>query len=349
MKKSFPLKELAALTNSELVGNPRVEITGVADLSSASESEASFLGHPRYEKKVPESKAGAIFIRPDVKRSSAHNFLITDDPYTAFQKVIDLVYEGQDQSTGFEGIHPSATIHPEADIGEDVTIGPRAVIDKGVSIGAGSSVAAGVVIGLDAAIGKQCEIHPNVVIKERCVIGDRVIVQSGVVIGESGYGYTQSPQGGHVKLKHYGIVEIGDDVEIGANTTIARARFHKTTIGAGTKIDCLVEIGHNVQTGKHCLIVGQSVIAGSTKLGDYVMLGGKTALDGHLEIATGVMLRAFSGVSKSIKEPGAYGGLPAQKLSDENRMSVHVRKIDQYVARIKELESRLDAIESLHR
>jgi len=343
--KSYELQELAKLTNATLEGNPHHKIVGVADLTCAGSEEASFLGHPRYEKKVKDSKAGVIFIRPDTKRTSAHNFLLTDDPYIAFQKVIDLVYADQHVTTGFEGIHPTAVIHPTAEVADGVAVGPYVVIDSGARIGQGTDIRAGAVIGLNAVIGENCLIHSNVVIKERCVLGNRVILQPGAVIGLCGYGYKQDNQGRHQKLHHYGIVEIGDDVEIGANTTIARARFHKTIIGEGTKIDSLVEIGHNAQTGKHCIIVGQSVVAGSTKLGDYVMLGGNTALDGHLELASGVMIRAYSGVTKSIKEPGAYGGIPVQKLSDDNRMNVHMRNLDKYATRIKELERRVEELE----
>lgn len=340
MKKSFELEELAKLTNSEIIGDPRHRITGVADLSSATAEEVSFLGNPRYEKKVKDSCAGAIIIRPDVKRNSTHNFLLTDDPYGVFQKVIELVYADQKDTTGFEGIHPSAVIHPEAKIADNVSIGPHVVIDKGARIGKGTQIDSGALIGMEASIGEDCQIHAHAVIKQRCTLGNRVVIQPGAVIGVCGYGFQQDSHGRHQRLHHYGIVEIHDDVEIGANTTVARARFHKTIIGEGTKIDGLVEIGHNVQIGKHCLIIGQTVIAGSTKIGDYVMMSAKVAIDGHLEIASGVMIRAYSGVSKSIKEPGAYGGIPVQGLAQDNRMQVHLRNIGKYVDRIKELEKR---------
>jgi len=346
MQKSYELKELAKLTNATLEGNPHHKIVGVADLTNAGNEDASFLGHPRYEKKVKDSRAGVIFIRPDAPRSTAHNFLLTDDPYGAFQTVVELVYADQSVVTSFEGIHPSAIIHPDVILGEGVAVGPNAVIDKGAKIGDRTEIRAGAMIGLGAVIGEDCLIHAHAVVKERCILGDRVILQPGAVIGLCGYGYTQDEQGRHKKLHHYGIVEIGNDVEIGANSTVARARFHKTIIGEGTKIDSLVEIGHNVQTGKHCLIVGQSVVAGSTKLGDYVMLGGNTALDGHLEITSGVMVRAYSGVTKSITEPGAWGGIPVQKLADDNRMNVHMRNIEKYIARIKELERKVKELES---
>ncbi|NGX58162.1 MAG: UDP-3-O-acylglucosamine N-acyltransferase [Chlamydiae bacterium] len=345
-KKSFELQELAKLTNTKLEGDPRHRIVGVADLSHASSDEASFLGHPRYEKKVKDSRAGVIIIRPDAPRITAHNFLLTDDPYGTFQKVVELVYADQVETTGFEGIHPTAVIHPTAKVGEDVAIGPHVVIDKGARIGKGTEIRSGAMIGLEAVIGEDCMIHSHVVIKERCTLGDRVLIQPGTIIGVCGYGFKQDQQGRHQKLHHYGIVEIHDDVEIGPNAMIARARFHKTVIGEGTKIDGLVEIGHNVQIGKHCIIVGQSVVAGSTKLGDYIMIGSNVAIDGHLDIASGAMIRAFSGVTKSIKGPGAYGGFPTQGLAQNNRMDVLLRNIGKHVERIKELEKRVLELES---
>ncbi len=343
-KQRFELKELAALTNATLIGDPGHYIDGVADLDNAKENDASFLGNARYEKKAANSKAGVIFIRPDAPQKEACNYLLSDDPTAAFQIVVELVYSHQNETTGFEGIHPSAAIHPSAKIGENVSIGPHAVIDKNAVVDSGTAIGAGCFIGLETTIGKDCLIHPNVVIKERCRIGNRVIIQSGAIIGLCGYGYTQDRQGRHQKLHHFGIVDIHDDVEIGANTTIARARFHKTIIGEGTKIDSLIEIGHNVQIGRHCIIVGQSAIGGSTKVGDYVMMGGKVAIDGHLEIASGVMIRAFSGVTKSIEKPGAYGGIPTQRLADQNRMDVHLRNIEKTLSRIKDLEKRLDEL-----
>ncbi len=345
-KQRFELKELADLTNATLIGDPCHSIDGVADLGSASQNDASFLGNARYEKKAANSKAGVIFIRPDVPRKSARNYLLSDDPTAAFQKVVELIYSHKKETTGFKGIHPSAAIHPSAKIGENVSIGPNTVIDKNAAVDSGSTIGAGCFIGLEATVGKDCLIHPNVVIKERCRIGSRVIIQPGAVIGLCGYGYTQDKHRHHQKLHHFGIVEIHDDVEIGANTTIARARFHETIIGEGTKIDSLIEIGHNVHIGKHCIIVGQSAIGGSTKVGDYVMMGGKVAIDGHLEIASGVMIRAFSGVTKSLEKPGAYGGIPAQRLADQNRMDVHLRSIEKTLSRIKELEKRLEELET---
>jgi UDP-3-O-[3-hydroxymyristoyl] glucosamine N-acyltransferase len=344
-KRGYELKELAALTNATLIGDPLHQIEGVADLENAEEGDASFLNHPRYENKAKNSKAGVIFISPNSPRKTTHNYLLVENPAEAFQKVVELVNSDKKETTGFSGIHPSAVIHPSAKIGERVSIGPNAIIDKDAVIEAGTHIGGGCFIGLGTAVGGDCLIHPNVVIKERCTIGNRVIIQAGAVIGLCGYGYIQDKQGRHQKLHHFGTVEIHDDVEIGANTTIARARFYKTVIGEGTKLDSLIEVGHNVHIGRHCIIVGQSAIGGSTKIGDHVMLGGKVAIDSHLEIASGVMIRAYSGVSKSITKPGAYGGVPVQPLSDQNRMDVHLRGIEKTLNRIKGLEKRVSDLE----
>lgn len=335
--KQLTLEEIAKLTGAELIGDPRHVITGIADIETALSCEASFIGNSRYLKKLPLSKAGAIFIHPSTSRTTAHNFLLHKDPTRALQLLADTLFEEELQETAFQGIHPTAVIHSTAKLGNSVTVGPHAVIDGDVTIGEGSFIGAGCYIGFKSRLGKECHLYPHVTIRERCFIGDRVILHPHVVIGLCGFGFSQTPTG-HQKLKHYGTVVIGNDVEIGAGTTIARARFEKTVIGDGTKIDCQVEIAHNVQVGKHVLIVGQCGIAGSTKIADAVMIGGKVAIDGHLEICSGAMIRAFSGVTKSITTPGAYGGLPAQPLQDENRTAVQLRNIDKLIKRVEKLE-----------
>lgn len=349
-KPSFTLRELAQLTNSRLIGDPDYVITGFADLDSAKQRDVSFLSSPkyvptRYLTAMQQSSAGAIFIAPSVNAIEGRNFLIVDDPTFAFQQTIEAM-RGTPKLTTFTGIHPSAIIHPSAKIGDQVTVGPHAVIEGGACIGNNTHIGANCYIGPEVVIGSHCLIHPNVTIREQCRIGNRVILQPGVVIGGCGFGYATDQNGHHTKLTHIGNVVIEDDVEIGANAVVDRARFTSTVVGHGSKIDNLVTLAHNVKLGCHNIVCGQSGIAGSTQTGDYVVIAGQVGIDGHLKIGKGVMISARSGVTKSLDKPGKYGGLPAIPLEESNRVNVMLRNIEHYIDEIKNLQERLDQLES---
>lgn len=342
--KSFSLAELATQTRSQLVGKPEHRIFGVADLSSAESTDASFLANQRYEQAMRKSSAGVIFIHPSTTVLPERNFLINENPSQAFQHVVDSFSSELQELSGFTGIHPSAIIHETCSIGKNVTIGPHAVIDKEATIGEGTFIGAGCCVGPYTTIGKDCILHVRVTVRERCIIGNRVILQPGVVIGSCGFGYTTSKEGKHIKLNQVGNVTIGDDVEVGANTTIDRSRFKTTLIGSGTKIDNLVQIGHGVSLGTDNIIVAQTGIAGSTTTGRHVIIGGQAAIAGHIQIGDGVMVAACSGVSKSLPEAGKYGGVPALPLNEYNRLSVYQRNIESYVKRIEELEKEIQQL-----
>ncbi len=345
--KIFTLAELAAYTESRLVGNAAQCITNVADLESAGAEDASFLANPNYEKMMRASKAGVVFVSPNVALDPDKNYLVTDNPSRAFQQTVEaFIGEALHCTSGFRGIHPSAVIHETATIGHGVTVGPCAVIDKAAKIGDHTTIGPGSYIGLEATIGHDVFIHANVTIRERCQIGNHVTIQPGAVIGSCGFGYTTDSHGQHTKLNQVGIVIIEDDVEIGANTTIDRSRFKATRVGRGSKIDNLVQLGHGVAVGDHNIIVAQTGIAGSTKTGKYVVIGGQVAVAGHISIADKSMISARTGISKSITIPGGkYGGVPSMSLSDYNRNSVYLRNIETYIDKIKELEKRLKALE----
>lgn len=348
-KKVFTLAELALHTQSSLVGDPSYQISNVADLESAGAEDASFLSNSflsNYEKAMHSSQAGVVFISPQVTLLPGRNFLVTDDPSRAFQSAIEaFLGDNLRETSGFKGIHPSAVVHDSASIGHDVTIGPHAVIEKNAVIGDNTILGAGCYVGLNVTIGSHCHIYPNATIRERCQIGNRVILQPGAVIGSCGFGYTTDNKGHHTKLNQVGIVIIEDDVEIGANTTIDRSRFKATVIGRGTKIDNLVQIAHGVVIGQDNIIVSQTGIAGSTKTGNWVVIGGQVAVTGHITIGDKVMIAARTGISKSITEPGKYGGLPAVPLKEYQRNSVYLRNIEAYVKEIKELQDRLSEME----
>lgn len=336
--KSYTLEEIAELTGSRLIGDPSKRISNVADLESAQESDASFLANPRYEGAMRKSQAGVIFAQPSYASEKGRAFLLHDEPSRAFQILVELIVPHAETFTEFKGIHPSAIVHPTAKLGEGVEVGPHAVIDAKVEIGRGTHVGAGVYIGPFTVIGDLCRFMPHVTIRERTIIGHRVTLQPGCVIGSCGFGYTQDKEGHHIKLNQVGKVVIEDDVEIGANTTIDRSRFKETRIGHGTKIDNLVQIGHGVIIGPHNLIIAQAGIAGSTKTGKHVILAGQTALAGHIDLADGVVIAAKSGVSKSLHKPGKYNGIPAVPLEEYNRNAVFLRRIEDFVKRLKAVE-----------
>lgn len=342
--KEFTLSEIAQLTGSKLIGSPAHLIRGVSDLENASLEDISFLANPHYQKAMENSSAGAVFIAPAIPLPADRNFLVTENPSEAFQTIVKAFYSHRQAPSCYRGIHPTAIIPPSATIGENVTIGPYTVIDSHATIGDNTTISASCSIGAYVTIGADCVIHPHVILREFSHLGNRVILQPGVVIGSCGFGYLQNKSGEHTKLEQLGYVEIGDDVEIGANTTIDRARFKKTSVGRGTKIDNLVQIAHGVQIGEHSLVIAQTGIAGSTCIGNHVILAGQVAVAGHLEIADGVMVAGRGGVSKSIQKPGKYGGIPAIPLSEHHRNTVHLRNVGSLVAKIHKLEAKLSQL-----
>lgn len=345
--KEFTLAELAALTKAKLVGDPNHIISGVESLDAATQSDASFLANPRYREVMAKSEAGVICIDPNTPQTEGKNYLVADNPSHAFQKIAEAILLSEYNQSGFKGIHSSAIIHPTAKIGKDVSIGPHVVIDQGVTIGDRTTIHALVSIGPGVQVGTDCLFYPRAVVRERCTIGNRVILQPGAVIGSCGFGYITDAQGRHLKLDQLGTVILKDDVEIGANTSVDRARFKTTVIGVGTKVDNLVQLGHNVELGPHNIVIAQTGIAGSTKTGRHVIFGAQSGIVGHIEIADGTMLASRSGVSKSITKPGGkYSGSPIMPLSDYNRQQVYLRKIEEYVDKIEQLEKRLAKLET---
>ncbi|MBS0627191.1 MAG: UDP-3-O-(3-hydroxymyristoyl)glucosamine N-acyltransferase [Verrucomicrobia bacterium] len=344
--KKYTLQELATLTNSELIGNPDHIIGGVESLESATSEDISFLANLRYKESMLRSTAGAVFIPPAVDRPTGRNYLISENPSVAFQKAVTLFLDSPYNKTGFAKIHETAVIHPSATIGENVLIGPYVTIDHGAKIGDHTQILSHVSVGAGVQIGDHCFIYPHVTIRERSILGNHVVIQPGAVIGSCGFGFSTNAQGIHTKLDQLGIVEIEDNVEIGANTTIDRARFKKTLISKGTKVDNLVQIGHNVKLGPHNIIVAQTGISGSAETGRHVVLGGQCGVVGHLKIADGTMIASRGGVSKSIPS-GKYSGAPVLPIAEYNRQQVHLRKISEYVKRIEELEKKIEKLSSI--
>lgn len=342
---TLTLQQLSEITGSKLVGDPEKPISSVADLESATEGDASFLANSRYEKLLSKTKAGVICVDSTLELIPEHNYLISENPSRTFQQIAEALL-GDRTLTGFSGIHETAVIHETAQIADTAVVGPYAVIDQDANIGAGTYIGPFAYIGSNVQIGKDCYLHAHTIVRELCSLGDRVILQPGAVIGSCGFGYTTNEKGEHTKLEQIGNVIIEDDVEIGANATIDRARFKTTRIGKGTKIDNLVQIAHNVALGEHNILAAQTGIAGSSKTGRNVMMGGQVGILGHVEITDFSMIATRGGVGKSIKKAGKFAGSPFMPLADYNRSQVQVRKLDSHVKKIDQLEKRLQELES---
>ena len=340
------LKNLSKLTASRLIGDPEYLITGVDDLAHASSSDASFLANPLYRPLLKTTLAGVICIDPSTPLIEGKNYLVSDTPSETFQQIVKLFAASEKTTSGFQGIHPSAVIHPSAQIAPNVTIGPYSVVDAHCIIEEGTLLGPSVTLGAGVKVGSHCILHSHVTIREGCKLGNRVIIQPGAVIGSCGFGYTPNKKGEHQKQEQLGIVVLEDDVEVGANTTIDRARFKETLISRGTKIDNLVQIGHNCELGPHNIIVSLTGISGSVKTGRYVIMGGQTGVVGHLSIADGAMFAARSGIKKSITSGGKYGGDPAVPLMEHQREQVLLRNIKGHTNKLRALEEKLAELEA---
>ncbi|ACM92357.1 UDP-3-O-[3-hydroxymyristoyl] glucosamine N-acyltransferase [Nautilia profundicola AmH] len=295
--KTFTLKEICQYL--ELDCDNDAEIQGINTLHDANENEISFLENPKYEKFLKNTKAKAVLIRKEDADKLPEGVipLITDEPYLKLAILTKLFVKDPWEDGGYQ-IAFSAKVHPSVQIG------------KGARIGKNSVIMPGCVIGPDVEIGDNCVIYPNVTVYRDTQIGNNVKIHAGSVIGSDGFGYAHTKDGRHIKIYHLGFVEIEDDVEIGANTTIDRGVFGKTVIKKGTIIDNLVQIAHNCEVGEGSILVSQVGLAGSTKLGHHVVMGGQSATAGHLEVAPMTTIAARGGVSKSIKKPGVYSGFP---------------------------------------
>ncbi len=312
-------------------------MTGVASLDTANPGDISFLGNDKYRGQFLSTRASAVIVaRGETGAAESTALVAVDNPSLAFSEVIR--HFSATASTPTPGVHPRAVVDPTAILDPaSVRVHAGAVIMAGARIGDGSEIGPNAVIGEQVVIGRHCRIMANVTIRERCVLGDRVFLQPGCVIGSDGYGYAFH-EGRHVKIDQVGIVEIGDDVEIGSNTTIDRARFGKTLIGEGTKIDNLVQIAHNVVIGKHCLIISLTGISGSAQLGDYVTAAGQVGIVGHVTVGDRAILTARTGVNSSIPGDLTYSGRPATPIREDMKLRVLVRRLPKLVERVKALE-----------
>lgn len=335
------LKELAELVGGEVAGNGGALIKGIAPLGSATEGDITFILNSRYACSIETTAASAVIIPPDIKVADK-NLIITQNPQLAYAKILTMfAFKPHPQ----KGVDKRAFIGRAPRIGKDVSVYPYAYIGDNVEIGNGTVIHSGAHIGNGCKIGEGVIIHPNATIKDGCIIGNRVIIHPGVVIGSDGFGYAREGKR-HFKIPQVGIVQIGDDVEIGANTTVDRAAFGKTWIKRGTKIDNLVQVAHNVVIGEDSIIVAQAGIAGSSKLGNNVILAGQVAVSDHLTIGDEVMVGGQSGVISDIPDKQVMSGYPAIPHREWLRASAIFSKLPEMRKEIKELEKKVAELEA---
>jgi UDP-3-O-[3-hydroxymyristoyl] glucosamine N-acyltransferase len=327
-------QDLALRIGATLVGRAELPLSGVAALDLAGPEHLSFLASPKYAGRLKSSKAGAVIVS-DPTLAPERVQLVSADPYLALRGAL-LAFHRLVPDIA-PGISPHAHVDATAIIDPSAEIQAGAVACAGATVGPGACVGAGSYIGKGCVVGEGCYLYPRVTLYADVRLGQRVIVHSGAVLGADGFGFARSPEGA-LKIPQVGGVVIGNDVEIGANTTIDRATLGHTRVGRGTKIDNLVMIAHNVEIGEHCLIVAQVGIAGSTKVGNGVIIAGQAGLVGHIEIGDGVTIGAQSGIANDLAAGKTYLGSPAHELGEQKRIMAYTARLPEWARRLRALE-----------
>lgn len=330
---SLTLAEIAAQLGGDLLGDGDIRIHRVATLAGASEGEIAFLANPKYRAQLQATRAAAVILGADAAAGFDGPRIVAANPYAYYARVAALL---NPVAVSFSGVHPSAVL--ESEVPASAAIGALVSIGRNVCLGENVVIHPGCVIGDGVSVGSGSVLYPNVTVYHGCVLGQRVIVHSGTVIGADGFGF--APEGRlWIKIPQIGVVRIGDDVEIGANTTIDRGALEDTVIGDGCKIDNLVQIAHNCRIGANSVLAGCVGIAGSTTLGEHCVVGGAGMIAGHLDLAAGTTVSAGTLVMKSIKETGRYTGVfPLDTHDDWVRNAAHIRRLSKLAERVSELE-----------
>ena len=328
--------------DGELVGGPALKIIGAASLAEATAGEISFFANRKYAAALRKTRASAVFVPSDFSEVIPVAQIRVSNPTKAFEQVV--LKLAPNPITFAPGVHPSAIVDPSAQLGERVSIQPHAVIEAGARIGDRAVIGTGSYVGHETIIGPACVIYPRVTIRERTRIGSSVIIHSGAVIGADGFGF-EVVDGRQEKIQQLGIVQIDDDVEIGANTTIDRASTGETRIKRGTKIDNLVQIGHACIVGEDALLCAQVGMAGSSHVGDRVILTGQVGIGGHITVGDDAILYPQSGVPNDVAPGEILVGTPAFEVSAFWRAVAVFKKLGEIPKRIRALEKRLDEVE----
>jgi len=341
MTSSYTLSEIAEKFGGHVLGDTEVRVTQISTLEAAQSDQISFLTNSKYRSQLSSTRAGAVILSAADADATGLPRIISENPYAYFAKVSTLLNPLPEIKPG---IHPAAVIGTNTNIHDTASIGATAVIGDGVTIGPNSVIGEGCSIGSNVIIGSRARLYPHVVVYHDCVLGDDLIAHSGVVIGADGFGIAMDKD--HwIKIPQIGKVVIGDMVEIGANTTIDRGALDDTVIENGVKLDNQIQVAHNVRIGAHTAIAGCAGIAGSATIGRFCTIGGSTGILGHVTIADYVEIASFSMISKSIREAGSYTGVfPFSKSEDWRKNAVHIRRLDDWMKRIRILEKEIDLL-----
>ena len=335
------LDEIVARFGGDLVGDGSIAVRGIATLETAGADQLSFLSNPKYQGQLGATGAAAVILAPEAKAACPVAAIVTPQPYLYYARVAQWLNPPPRPAAG---IHASAVV--ESAVPASVSIGPNVWIGAGAGIGENTVIGAGCAIGPGATIGADSLLHPNVTVAAGCRIGARAIIHSGAVIGADGFGFARDRDGSWVKIPQSGRVVVGDDVEIGANTTIDRGALADTVIGDGVKLDNQIQIAHNVQIGARTIMAGCAAIAGSTRIGAGCAIGGAANIIGHLEIADGVQVSAGTFVAKSITRPGTYTGtVPFMPHEEWLKNFARLRHLGAMADKIRALEQRLAELE----
>jgi UDP-3-O-[3-hydroxymyristoyl] glucosamine N-acyltransferase len=339
MLAPLSLSEISvAVVATRQIGDTTAPITGIAALKSAQIGDLSFLGNSKYKTDVAATRASVVLVPLDYEGLPQANqaYLFVENPSVGLARICARL-ERELWPRPVPGLHPTAVVAPGVTIPPTATIGPFCVVEEGVKIGEQVHLQAQVFVGRDAVIGRDCWLMPGCVIAPQCILGERVRLQAGVVIGSDGFGY-EFANGRHEKVPQVGNVVIENDVEIGANSTLDRARFSQTVVGEGTTIDNLVQVAHNVTIGKHCLVCAQVGISGSTVVEDFVIIGGQAGLAGHLRVGRGAKIDGQTGVNSDVQAGSFVKGSPCLPYQLEQRINVLRRKIPDLFKRVSVLE-----------
>jgi UDP-3-O-[3-hydroxymyristoyl] glucosamine N-acyltransferase len=338
---SATLKQLAEFVGAELLGDPELVINRVFPIDQAQKGDITFVANPKYLAKLQDCKASAVIVPPGVEVPG--NLLITENPYLAFAKILTFLQAPTE--TG-KGVMAGAIVAESAQLDDSVTIHPGVVVGENVSIGSGTVLHPGVVIYADVTIGSECLLHAGSVVREGCQLGNRVILQPAAIIGADGFGF--APDGtSYFKIPQVGIVVLEDDVEIGACSCVDRAALGETRIRRGTKLDNLVQIGHNVDIGEDCILVSQVGIAGSSKIGRHCTFGGQSAVAGHVTIGDNVTIGARGGASGNVKSNQVLSGVPLIPHKQWLKMSMSLPKLPEMRKELHQMKKRLAELEAL--